>query len=128
MFALLFVTVVEYAIVAGVLVAGYNIFLSDIIKAHRQKTVESKARFDSADKIAKVKLVSMDQKDIEQFITANAQYLSDSVIDQLVSRIEYLQADQSIAEDNLLKKRISDLKQPEEGPEEEESHAKSSRS
>ena len=109
MFAYLFITALE--LVAGIagLVLVYHVFLSDYVKERREKSNENKAKLNSMNKIACLKLVSNDAKDIEKFIEANAQFLSAEVVNKLVSRIEYLNADKAISDDNNLKTRIDAL-------------------
>lgn len=123
MFAALFASVFEFLLFVGALVIVYQVFLGDWIAAKRAQWKEVKGKADSIDKIAQVKLVSGDAKGIEQFVTNNAQYLSDPMVKKLVARIESLQVDQVIAADELLKNRIAELQ-----PEEEEEHAETIRS
>ena len=94
----------------GVVAACAYHFLGDwwdIKQAERTK-------LNSLNKIAQVKLVSDDKKDIAQFITLNAPFLSISMVKQLVSRIELLKADDVINNDDNLKQRIDDLSNEEE--------------
>lgn len=56
-----------------------------------------------------LKLLSTDPKEIERFIDDNFVYLSHADITKLANRIEELRIDVSIANDDLLKKRIADL-------------------
>lgn len=114
MFAALFASVFEFLLFVGALVIVYQVFLGDWIAAKRAQWREVKGKADSIDKIAQVKLVSGDVKDIEQFVTNNAQYLSLPMVKQLVARIESLQVDQVIATDELLKNRIANLQSEEE--------------
>lgn len=109
MFAYLFSALFQFLAFVGFAVLIYQIFLSDYIKAKRLESKNLKDKYASLDKIAQVKLVSDDAKDIEKFITDNAQYLSDETVKQLVARIEMIKADQVINADTILKKRIEDL-------------------
>jgi Na+/glutamate symporter len=121
MFAALFASLMEFALFVFAVVVVYQIFLSDWVAARRAQWKEVKGKAASIDKIAQVKLVSGDAKGIEQFVTNNAQYLSDPMVKKLVARIESLQVDQVIADD-MLKSRIAELQ-----PEEEEEHAQTIR-
>jgi hypothetical protein len=123
MFAALFASLMEFALFVFAVVVVYQIFLSDWVAAHRAQWKEVRGKADSIDKIAQVKLVSGDAKGIEEFVTNNAQYLSDPMVKKLVARIESLNVDHVIAEDELLKNRIAKLQ-----PEEEEEHAETLRS
>lgn len=87
----------------------FSIFFSDAIKEKMVSNEATKTKQTSLDKIARVKVVSEDAKDIEKFITDNAQYLSDATVAALVARIEMIRADRVINEDTLLKKRIDAL-------------------
>jgi len=109
MFAYLFITALE--LIAGIagLTLIYYVFLSDYVKERIEKSNENKAKLNSMNKISCTKLVSNDVKDIEKFIETNAQYLSVEIVNKLVSRIEYLNADKAINEDNNLKTRIDAL-------------------
>lgn|SRR6185369_287018 len=118
MFAYLFSSIIEFLFVVGLAVVVYQVFLSDWVRARRLQVKESQVKFDSIDKIAQVKLVSDDAKDIEDFITKNAQYLSNEVVKRLVDRIEAIKTDQIISADTILKKRIDALEQPIEVEEE----------
>lgn len=120
MFAALFASFLELCLFVFGVVVVYQIFLSDYIGHLRAGWKEAKSKNNSVDKIAQVKLVSDDPKGIEQFVTDNAQYLSDQMVKQLVARIESLKVDQVITEDEVLKKRIAALPQPEEEEEDAE--------
>ena len=133
MFAALFGSFVELLIFVGVSVVIYQIFLSDLIKSMRAQNADRKGKFSNIEKIAKVKMVSEDPKDIEQFITNNATYLSDATVQKLVARIEALHTDNIISADDILKARFEDLEvtkrqQAEAEAEAEEEHAKTLRS
>ena len=116
MFAALFASAFEFLLFVAAIVIVYQIFLSDWIYEKRNKRKESKGKASSVDKLGKVKLVSDDPKDIEMFVTDNAQYLSDQMVTKLVARIEYLKADKVITADEVLKQRIEEL-EPIEGDE-----------
>lgn len=130
MFVALFGSLVELLIFIGVSVVIYQIFLSDWVKSMRAQNADRKGKFSSIEKIAKVKMVSEDSKDIEQFITNNAQYLSDATVQKLVARIEAIHTDRVISADDILKTRFEDLetKRQQEAEAEEEAHAKTARS
>jgi hypothetical protein len=87
----------------------FSIFFADQIKEKMAANEAAKTKQSSLDKIAKVKVVSEDAKDIEKFITDNAQYLSDTTVAALVARIEMIRTDKVINDDTLLKKRIDAL-------------------
>ncbi len=123
MFAALFASFIEFCIFIVVAVSLYQIFLKDWFRSMRAQWKAESSKASNMDKIAQVKLVSNDPKDIEQFITNNAQYLSDQMVGRLVERIESLRTDRIIA-DELLKTRIEELPQPEE----EEENAETTRS
>ena len=128
----LFSSIVELLIFLGVSFVIYQIFLSDWVKAFRAQNEEKKGKFKNVEKIALVKLVSEDPKDIEQFITNNATYLSDATVQKLVARIDALHTDKIISADDILKQRFEDLEikkqQQAEAEAEEEEHAKTARS
>lgn len=128
----LFSSIVELLIFLGVSFLIYQVFLSDWVKAWRAQNAEKHSKFSNIEKIAKVKLVSEDPKDIEQFITNNATYLSDATVQLLVARIEALHTDKIISADDILKARFEDLEvkrqQQAEAEAEEEEHAKTARS
>lgn len=125
-------SLVELAIFVGVAFVVYQIFLSDYIKDLRARNTERKGHYHSVEKIALVKLVSEDPKDIEKFITDNAQYLSDATVQKLVARIDALHTDKIISADDILKARFEDLEvkkqQQAEAEAEEEAHATTARS
>lgn len=114
MFAYLFASIVEFLFFVGVAVLLYQVLLSDFIKAKRLEVKNTKSKYDSLDKIAQVKLVSDDRKDIERFITENAQYLSVDTVKRLVERIDMIKNDHIIETDTLLKKRFEELESQEE--------------
>jgi hypothetical protein len=118
MFAYLFASLFEFALIVVAVVVVYQVFLSDLIAAKRSQWKESKEKYSSMDKIAQVKLVSDDAKEIEKFVTDNAQFISNNMVNKLVERIEYLHADKYIASnEDTLKKRIADLPQQPEAEE-----------
>lgn len=125
MFAAIFASIFQFLLFIGALVILYQVFLSDWFESKRAALKESRGKFSSTDKIAQVKLVSGDVKDIEQFVTNNATYLSDQMVQKLAARIESLRVDNVILNEENLKKRIADLPQPEE---DEEENAKTARS
>lgn len=105
MVAVLIGTIVEIAFVVGIVILAYQVFISDKIKNwknNRSKRIEAT---NSAEKIAQVKLLSDDRKEIELFIEKNATYLSNNIVKKLVDRLEYLKAEHVIEEDDL-KKRV----------------------
>lgn len=123
-------SVVELLIFVGVTVMVYQIFLSDWVKAWRSQNAEKHSKYSNVEKIALVKLVSNDPKDIEQFITNNATYLSDVTVQKLVARIDAIRTDNIISADDVLKARFEDLnvRAQQEAEAEEEAHAKATRS
>lgn len=132
-FAALFSSIVELLIFLGVAFMVYQIFVADWVKGWRAKNAEKHSKYSNVEKIALVKLVSEDPKDIEQFITNNATYLSDVTVQKLVARIDALHTDKVIAADDILKARFEDLEvkaqqQAEAEAEAEEEHAKTARS
>ncbi len=108
MFAYLFSTVIEFLFFVGACVLIYQVFLSDWLQGIRAANKERNSAKESANKIAQVKMVSDDPKDIEKFISANAQYLSEETVKKLVERIEMIKCDRIIYEDSV-KKRVDDL-------------------
>lgn len=128
-FAALFSSVFEFLLFVGALVVLYQVFLSDWISSKKEAVRESKGKLGAVEKIAQIKLVSDDAKDIEKFVTDNAAYLSGPTVTKLAARIESLHIDTIIRDDEQLNKRIAALPQPEElEDEEEEVHAKTARS
>lgn len=114
MFAALFMSFLEFCLFVFAVVVVYQIFLSDWIGAMRAQWKEARSKNDSIDKIAQVKLVSDDAKGIEQFVTNNAQYLSDQMVKRLVARIEDIRAGSVISADEILKTRFAELQPQEE--------------
>lgn len=122
MAANLFTSFMEFCLAAIVVITLYQIFLSDWVDEKRTQWKESRIKVNSVDKIAQVKLVSDDAKGIEDFVTKNAQYLSDQMVKKLVARIEDIKAGSVIAADEILKTRIAEL------PQEKEDYAETTRS
>lgn len=108
MFVGLFAAIMEFAIFIIACYVLYDIFLSDFVGEKLSINKKKKSEASSVSKIAQVKLVSDDPKDIEKFIAANAQFLSDEMVKKLVDRIEMIKYDQIINDDSL-KKRIEDV-------------------
>lgn len=115
--------IIEAAFGIVMLVILYQVFLSDYVtdkleqlSNRRGEMRGNKEKYESTAKIAQVKLVSDDTKDIESFITNNAKYLSNEMVSKLVDRIEAIRTDQVINADTILKKRIDDLAPQEEEP------------
>lgn len=124
-------SIFEFLIFVGAVALIYYVFVSDWWGAKRLKFRESKGKIGSIEKIALVKLVSDDKKDIEKFVTDNAAYLSDQMVKKLVARIESLKIDDVIRDDENLKKRIAELPQDQtqaEAEAEEEAYAETTRS
>lgn len=99
-------------LVIVIAVAIYQIFLSDWVEDKLTRFTEYRTKYGNVDKIAMVKLVSDDAKGIEQFVNDNARYLSQKMVQKLVNRIETLRFDNTIADDDFLKKRIANLEEP----------------
>jgi hypothetical protein len=125
-------SVIELVIFVGVALMIYQVFLSDWVKDFRAQNAEKHSKYSNVEKLAKVKLVSEDPKDIEQFITNNATYLSDATVNLLVARIDAIRTDKIISADDILKTRFEDLdvkmQQQAEDEAEEEAHATTARS
>lgn len=103
---------IQLVIGLAIVIILYQIFLSDYIKEKQEVSSAKQVRLQNTDKIARVKLTSDDPKEIEKFITDNAQYLSDSMVQQLVTRIENIKDDRVITADNVLKSKIDSLEEP----------------
>jgi uncharacterized membrane protein len=110
----LFVSFLEICLFGFVAVVLYQIFLSDWVDEKRAAWKDSREKHGSINKIALVKLVSDDPKGIEKFVTTNAQYLSDQMVQKLVARIEEIKAGNVIMADDLLKTRFAELESDEE--------------
>ena len=108
-------------------VAAYFLLFHDDILEKKQEALRLIQIKTEAEKIAKVKALSTSSKDIEKFIVDNAKTLSDATIDQLVNRIEMLQADRVIRDDDL-KARIDTAAGVNEQEEVEVVHSEPSKS
>lgn len=100
------------------IIAVWQTFAAEYFSGLRSKYLEGKNARDKIAKIAQVKLVSDDRKEIEKFVTDNANYLSNETVKLLVARIEAIKDDRVIADDNL-KVRFEELdnnSQPEYQP------------
>lgn len=95
-----------------VLVTIYDVFFGDVIANRLRLKKKAASTKSNVEKLARVKSISDDPKDIEKFITDNAQYLSPELVEQLVCRIELVKADRVIDNDNILKTRIDALESP----------------
>lgn len=104
----------EFVFAFLVLIVIYDVFFGDIIANKFRMKKKAAITKTNVEKLARVKSISDDPKDIEKFINDNAQYLSPELVEQLVCRIELLKADKIIDNDNFLKTRIDSLKEPEE--------------
>jgi hypothetical protein len=82
----------------------YSAFISDIVKNKIRNYQNKKIKIKRAEKLAQVKMLSSSYKEIESFISENADYLSDEIVKLLVSRLEAIQLDQIINDDS--RKRI----------------------
>jgi hypothetical protein len=87
----------------------YQVFLSDFIAAKRLAKNELDEKISNTEKIARVKLVFDSAKDIEDFITNNAQYLSNEMVKILVCKIEEIKANDVVESDSVLKDKINQL-------------------
>ena len=87
--------ILEYLASTISIVIFYQIFISDKIQVWWNGRAEST----SADKIARLKMLSDDSKDIEKFIIANAATLSNESMNQLLARLETLHADKVLNDD-----------------------------
>jgi hypothetical protein len=92
----------------------YQVCHSDWVYEKYTRFTDYRIKHANVDKIAMVKLVSDDTKGIETFVNQNAEYLSKAMVQKLVNRIETLNYDTTIADDNVLKKRIANLGEPDE--------------
>ncbi len=84
------------------------IFFIDDIKRIWNNYRQQAETLSTTDKIAKVKELSDDAKDIEKFIMANAASLSAKSVDRLIARLDALKSDKVIMDDNL-QRRIADI-------------------
>ncbi len=97
-------------IIGGVIVAVtlYEIFISDYISEKLDDYRTNKDKYLNANRVAKVKVFSDNVSDIEKFIISSGHYLSEEMVQQLINRIESLQADKALFNDPL-KARIDAL-------------------
>jgi len=112
--AALFASIMELLFGVAIFAIVYHIFFADWF---RNKKLERQRRADAAtstEKIAQLKLISDDPRDIENFITTYAAGISTEMVTKLVERIEVLKTDNVIDADTILKRRIDAL-----GPQEE---------
>ncbi len=108
-------TLVHFIMLAGLLVGtlAYFLLFHDDVMEKRSNLAKLLSVKTEAEKIAKVKVLSTNSKDIEKFIIDNAKTLSDATIDILVNRMEMLATDKVIKDDDL-KARIDVLTPAEE--------------
>lgn len=95
----------ELLAIAIISILLYQVFISEKIEAYKERRAQST----SADKIARLKLLSDDPKEIEKFIVANAADLSNVSMNQLLARLETLHADRVINDDSRF--RVSNTAQ-----------------
>jgi len=95
----------------GVLYVLWSTFISDWVSNKREEWSSSRGKQSAVDKIALVKLASNDPKDIEKFVTENADFLSMDTVKKLVARIENIRDERVIAADDMLKQRIDSLEE-----------------
>ncbi len=110
-------------------VGAYFLLFHDDIMEKRADAAKLLQNKNEAEKIAKVKALSTNPKDIEKFILDNAKTLSDATIDILIARMEMLAADRVIRDDDL-KMRIESVSKEEEpnaDPPEQKAAASTSR-
>lgn len=86
----------------------WHIFFSEYVTDLKNNYVEHRALEEKISKISKVKLVSDNRKEIEDFVTENAEHLSNETVKLLVARIESIKDDRVIADDDL-KVRFKEL-------------------
>lgn len=94
-------------------VGAYFLLFHDDVVEKRNEALKLLQNKTEAEKIAKVKALSTNTKDIEKFILDNAKTLSDATIDILVARMEMLAADRVIRDDDL-KMRIESVAKDDE--------------
>lgn len=125
------VDIVLLSIVALVtLVIIYQTFLADWFDNKAEAKKAKATKLNSVTKMAMIKMVSDDPKEIEIFVSNNVEYLSDQTVQQFVDRIETLKADSVIKLcDNVLKQKIEDIsdQDKQEKQEKKVNRAKSSR-
>lgn len=86
----------------------YHIFLADYVQEWNESRTKKTVAKNSVNKIAVVKMLSNDAKDIEKFVSDNAQYLTDDLVKKLAERIEIINCDKVLYEDSL-KNRIDNV-------------------
>ena len=106
------IALIELIIIGGIVAAiaavgyfAYTYFLSSWLKARKESNLVANSHFVGAEKIASIKLTSHDPKDIEHFLQDNAAFLSDKMTKALLARIDSLQTDHFIADDDATKMR-----------------------
>lgn len=88
--------ILEFLASLVLLVILYHYFLADKLMEFK----EARAQASSADKIARMKVLSDDPKEIEKFIISNAASLSDASMNSLLARLETLHAEKVINDDS----------------------------
>lgn len=106
MFALLFSFLIEIVFATLIGVVVYQIFLSDFIKNRKLNREEKEAKVTAISKIAYLKLISNDSKEIENFVNNNAANLSEELVKKLVDRIEILRTDKLLEESDAKRFRF----------------------
>jgi len=107
--------IVVIVVAALLLYFVYDFYLSDLIKDKLDKSRTKKLTIDKFEKIAQIKLISDDSKEIEKFICDNTEHLSTETVQKLVDRMEVIKSDRIIGNDSL-KTRIDSLVENEEEP------------
>ncbi len=100
MFTFLFMSILPFFALLIGLYLVYYIFLADYFEERRMKRKEQEEEKDKYNKIAKLKCHCNDVKEIENFVQAHAQHLSEESIKQLVARVEALKLDEFIYTDS----------------------------
>lgn len=103
-------TIVHIIMGGSMLFALWYVFVHDYVADFKTQYFEKRAIKDKVSKIAKVKLVSDDRKEIEKFVGDNAEHLSHAMVNLLVARIESIKDDRVIADDDL-KVRFEEINQ-----------------
>ena len=93
MFTLLAGAIFEIVLFCIAVVVLYKVFLAGFIHNKLYKIKCNKQKKSESDKLAYLKLISDNYKEIESFVSFNANYLSEDMVKKLVNRIEYLKAD-----------------------------------
>lgn len=93
----------------------YELLIADAIGNRLKKSRTRKLTTDKFEKIAQIKLISDDSKEIEKFISDNTEFLSDETVKKLVERMEVIKSDRIINNDNL-KARIETLASSQKEP------------